>query len=42
VPPDPSLYFLDIYLQAIELDPFASKGLSFTPGLLLHCGYDLP
>lgn len=42
VPPDPSLYFLNIYLQAIELDPYASKGLSFTPGLLLHCGYDLP
>lgn len=42
IPPDPSLYFLDIDLQAIELDPFASKGLSFTAGLLLHCGYDLP
>jgi FG-GAP repeat protein len=42
LPPDPSLYFLDIYLQAIEADSFASKGLSFTPGLELHCGYDLP
>jgi hypothetical protein len=42
LPDDPSLYFLDLYLQAIELDPFASKGLSFTPGLHLRLGYDLP
>lgn len=42
IPNDPSLYFLDIFLQAIELDPFASQGLSFTPGLTLHCGFDLP
>jgi hypothetical protein len=42
LPDDPSLYFLDVYLQALELDPFATKGLSFTPGLQLHCGFDLP
>jgi len=42
LPNDPNLDFLDLYLQALELDPFASKGLSFTPGLQLHCGFDLP
>jgi hypothetical protein len=42
LPNDPSLWFFDLYLQAIELDSFASKGLSFTPGLQLHCGFDLP
>jgi FG-GAP repeat protein len=40
VPNDPSLYGLDLYLQAIELDPGASKGLSFTTGLDLYFGYD--
>jgi FG-GAP repeat protein len=40
VPDDPSLYGLDLYLQAIELDPGASKGLSFTRGLDLYFGYD--
>jgi hypothetical protein len=42
LPNDPALYFLDVDLQAIELDSFASKKLSFTPGLQLHCGFDLP
>jgi hypothetical protein len=42
MPNDPSLWFFDLYLQALELDPYASKGLSFTPGLQLHCGFDLP
>jgi hypothetical protein len=42
LPDDPALYFLDLYLQAIEVDAFASKGLSFTPGLHLRLGYDLP
>jgi hypothetical protein len=42
LPDDPALYFLDVYLQALEADSFASKGLSFTPGLQLHCGFDLP
>ena len=41
LPDDPNLYFFDLYLQALEVDPFASKGLSFTPGLKLHCGFDL-
>jgi hypothetical protein len=41
LPNDPALYWFDIDLQAIEADPFASKGLSFTPGLWLHCGFDL-
>jgi hypothetical protein len=40
-PDDPALYFLDIYLQAIEADSFATKGLSFTAGLQLHLGFDL-
>lgn len=42
LPNDPALYFFDIDLQAIEIDAFASKGLSFTPGLHLRCGFDLP
>jgi hypothetical protein len=41
LPDDPNLYFFDFYMQAVEVDPFASKGLSFTPGLKLHCGFDL-
>jgi hypothetical protein len=42
LPNDPALDNFDFYLQALELDPFASKGISFTPGLKLHCGFDLP
>jgi hypothetical protein len=42
LPNDPALDFFDMYLQAIEADAFASKGLSFTPGLRLRCGFDLP
>jgi hypothetical protein len=42
LPNDPALDFFDLYLQALEVDSFASKGLSFTPGLQLHCGFDLP
>jgi hypothetical protein len=41
LPNDPNLYFFDLYMQAAMLDPFASKGMSFTPGLKLHCGFDL-
>jgi hypothetical protein len=41
LPDDPTLYFLDVDLQALEADAFASKKLSFTPGLVLHCGFDL-
>jgi hypothetical protein len=40
VPDDPSLYGLDLYLQALELDGGASKGISFTRGLDLFFGYD--
>jgi hypothetical protein len=42
LPNDPALDFFDLYLQAIEADAFASKGLSFTAGLRLRCGFDLP
>jgi hypothetical protein len=40
LPNDPALYFADVFLQVIEVDPFASKGLSFTQGLQLHLGFD--
>jgi FG-GAP repeat protein/VCBS repeat protein len=39
VPDDPSLYGFDLYLQAIEADSGASKGLSFTRGLDLIFGF---
>ena len=42
LPNDPALAFLDLYLQALELDPLATKGISFTPGLQLRIGFDLP
>ena len=42
LPDDPALHFFELFLQVIEADPFASKGLSFTPGLKLHLGFDLP
>jgi hypothetical protein len=42
IPNDPALDFFDLYLQAIEADAFASKGLSFTAGLRLRFGLDLP
>ena len=38
VPNDPSLYGVDLYMQAIEADAGASKGLSFTRGLDLTFG----
>ena len=38
VPCDSTLCGLSIYLQALELDPGASKGISFTPGLRLVLG----
>jgi hypothetical protein len=41
IPPDPALAFLDLFEQAIELDPFAHGGQSFTPGLHLRIGFDL-
>ncbi|MBL8843453.1 MAG: FG-GAP repeat protein [Planctomycetes bacterium] len=42
IPNDPALAFVDLYVQVVEADPFASKKLSFTPGLRLRLGYDLP
>jgi FG-GAP repeat protein len=40
VPDDPTLYGLDLYLQALELDAGASKGISFTRGLDLFFGFN--
>ena len=42
IPNSSSLYCTSIYLQALELDSGASKGVSFTPGLHLHIGYVYP
>ncbi|MBL8843454.1 MAG: FG-GAP repeat protein [Planctomycetes bacterium] len=42
IPNDPALAFVDLYVQVVEADPAASKKLSFTPGLQLRLGYDLP
>ena len=39
IPNDPSLYGVHLYLQALEVDAGASKGLSFTPGLDLLFGF---
>lgn len=39
VPADPSVVGVTVYLQVIELDPGAAKGLSFTPGLALMIGW---
>jgi hypothetical protein len=38
LPDEPDLCDGELFLQAIELDDGASKGLSFTDGLLLHIG----
>ena len=38
VPDDPSLYGFELYLQVLELDAGASKGISFTRGLDLFFG----
>jgi hypothetical protein len=40
VPDDPSLYGFELFLQVIEVDPGASKGLSFTRGLELFFGFN--
>lgn len=40
IPDDPDLGGLSIFLQAIELDPGASKGISFTAGLEMAIGWD--
>ena len=42
IPDDPALYFFDVYLQALEADSHASAGISFTAGLHLRFGIDLP
>jgi hypothetical protein len=38
IPCDDALCGLPIYVQLIEVDPGASRGLSFTPGLALRLG----
>jgi hypothetical protein len=38
IPDDDSLCGFEVDLQALELDPGASKGVSFTPGLKLNLG----
>jgi hypothetical protein len=38
LPCDGALCGLSVYLQAVEVDPGASKGISFTPGLRLILG----
>jgi hypothetical protein len=40
IPDDASLYGFDLYLQALEADAGASKGISFTRGLDLYFGFD--
>jgi hypothetical protein len=40
VPNDPTLYGFELFLQVLEVDPGASKGLSFTRGLDLFFGFD--
>ncbi len=42
IPNDPALAFVDLYVQVVEVDPAASRKLSFTPGLRLRLGYDMP
>ncbi|MCB9897449.1 MAG: hypothetical protein H6825_05555 [Planctomycetes bacterium] len=42
LPDAPELFCADLFLQVIEVDAFASVGRSFTPGLQLRCGFDLP
>jgi hypothetical protein len=39
IPDDPSLYGFNLYLQGLEIDSGASKGISFTPGLDLLFGF---
>lgn len=41
LPDDPALDGFDVFLQALEADSFATKGVSFTAGLKLHLGFDL-
>ena len=42
VPDDPTLAFLGVYVQVIQVDAAAVKGVSMSPGLELRIGYDLP
>jgi hypothetical protein len=41
IPNDQSLAFLELFLQALEIDAGASRGVSFTEGLKLTIGFDL-
>jgi len=38
IPCDDSLCGLTLYVQVVEMDPGASRGVSFTPGLELRLG----
>ncbi|MEW6745311.1 MAG: hypothetical protein AB1486_21375 [Planctomycetota bacterium] len=38
IPEDPALCGLAVYAQVLELDAYASQGVSFTPGLVLYLG----
>jgi hypothetical protein len=40
IPNDPALYGFDLYLQTLEADAGASKGISFTRGLDLFFGFN--
>jgi len=42
IPDDATLYNADFFVQVVEFDARASKGLSFTPGLQLRCGWLWP
>ncbi|MBL8840122.1 MAG: VCBS repeat-containing protein [Planctomycetes bacterium] len=42
IPNDPALACTPIFAQALAIDPGASKGMAFTPGLRLMIGFDVP
>ncbi|MEW6743047.1 MAG: hypothetical protein AB1486_09835 [Planctomycetota bacterium] len=39
IPCGPALAGLHLFLQVLQMDPGASQGISFTPGLELVLGY---
>jgi Tol biopolymer transport system component len=39
LPDDPQYRCVDVYLQLLEADPGAFKGISFSQGLAMHLGY---
>ncbi|MSR45480.1 MAG: hypothetical protein EXS13_00150 [Planctomycetes bacterium] len=42
IPDDPALAFVVFYVQVLEADAAASRKISFTAGLQVRIGYDLP